>query len=333
MQVIDNIADIDVQQWDALLKSSRTRSIFQSKEYYGFISSLPMIESFVYAVNGDDGILRGLVVGYIQKDGGLLKGYFSRRAIINGGVLLDDSITDEELSALLRALRKGLRKNAIYIETRNLFDYSRYRLVFEDNGFLYEPHLNFHVDTTSEDIVNKKLANSRKRYLKTSFREGAEIVEAHSLEDIREFYAILHDLYINKVKTPLFPILFFEYLYQQDFSKFLLVKLKGKIIGGIVCVCLSDYAVYEWFVCGEDGVYKNIHPSTVATYAGIRYAAQNNYKYFDFMGAGRPDKSYGVREFKSKFGGRLVEHGRFLCVLNGPLFLIGKVGLMMIKKL
>jgi lipid II:glycine glycyltransferase (peptidoglycan interpeptide bridge formation enzyme) len=42
------------------------------------------------------------------------------------------------------------------------------------------------------------------------------------------------------------------------------------------------------------------------------------------MGAGKPDEGYGVREFKAKFGGTLVEHGRFLCVLNKSQYRIGE---------
>jgi serine/alanine adding enzyme len=48
------------------------------------------------------------------------------------------------------------------------------------------------------------------------------------------------------------------------------------------------------------------------------------------MGAGKPDEGYGVREFKSKFGGELVEHGRFLFVCNPRLYALGKY---IVKKL
>jgi serine/alanine adding enzyme len=34
----------------------------------------------------------------------------------------------------------------------------------------------------------------------------------------------------------------------------------------------------------------------------------------DFGGAGRPDEAYGVRDFKAKYGGELVEHGRDVLV-------------------
>ena len=45
------------------------------------------------------------------------------------------------------------------------------------------------------------------------------------------------------------------------------------------------------------------------------------------MGAGTPDSDYGVREFKSKFGGELVEYGRYVKINKPLLFSIGKFGL------
>ena len=116
-----------------------------------------------------------------------------------------------------------------------------------------------------------------------------------------------------------------------DFSKFLLVEYQGEIVGGTVCV-FDDETVYEWFACGKDGMFKNIFPSTLATWAGIRFAAQTDHQRFDMMGAGAPgDKGYGVRDFKAKFGGELVEYGRFKCILNKPLYSIGKLGVKLMK--
>ena len=50
------------------------------------------------------------------------------------------------------------------------------------------------------------------------------------------------------------------------------------------------------------------------------------------MGAGQPNVPYGVRNFKAEFGGTLVEHGRFLCVVNPLLFKIGTLGVKIQKQ-
>ena len=333
MRIIENIKDVDIQQWNQLLQSSRTKSFFQTQDCYELYAvNDSFMKPFFMGVE-DRGLLKGVIVGYIQADGGIVKRFLSRRAIVNSGPLLADDISDEALVMLLNHCKKSLRGTAIYIEFRNYEDYSQYKDVFHRCGFEYVPHYNFHIDTTSEDVVNQNLGKSRKRDIRTSFRDGAEIVENPTMEDIRQFYDILNNLYIKKVKTPLYPLSFYEYLFQQPYSKFLLVRLNDKIVGGTVCVTQPGHAVYEWFACGEDGVYKNIYPSTVATYAAIQYAANNGYHHFDMMGAGKPDESYGVREFKAKFGGQLMEHGRFQTVLNPLLYKIGVMGVTIMKKL
>ena len=305
---------------------------FQTEECFSFYRSLGFIEPFRCSVERD-GVEKGRMVGYIQKDGGKLKQFFSRRAIINGGPMLADDITEDELTGLLTKCKRELKKKAIYIETRNFDDYARYKEIFSRAGYNYEPHYNFHVDTSSIDIVEANMGKSRKRDVKTSLRDGAFVVENPTSDEVKDFYRVLEHLYKTKVKTPLFPFSFFERLYRSSFGRFLLVKYDERIVGGTVCVC-GENVMYEWFACGEDGVHKNIYPSTLATYAGIRYAAEHGYARFDMMGAGAPnDGGYGVRDFKAKFGGQLVEHGRFKCVLNKPLYLVGTLGVKIIKRL
>ena len=283
--------------------------------------------------------LKGLIVGYITRDRSALKQFFTRRAIIIGGPLLAEDISDEALSALLNTVKNlpSLQGRAgerlpIYIETRNFHDYSRWKSVYEANGFAYQPHLNFHVDTSSVEVVDKNLGKSRKRDIRTTIRDGVTPVLNPTIEQVREYYAILKDLYTTKVKTPLFSWHFFEQLYHTDHGRFILTEYQGKIIGGTVCVVLPNKAVYEWFVCGVDGVYEHIFPSSYATYLGIRYAAENGCQIFDMMGAGKPEEAYGVRDFKARFGGEQVEHGRYLCICKPLLYWIGKTGVKMLKR-
>ena len=300
--------------------------------------------------------LKGVIVGYITRERNSIKQLLTCRAIIIGGPLLADDATDEEVAALLKAVAecraysvecKGnenskavtsastpytLRPTPIYIETRNFHDYSKWRNIFEANGFAYQPHLNFHVDTSSVEMVDKNLGKSRKRDIRTTIRDGVTPVYQPTLNQIKEYYQILLNLYTTKVKTPLFSWNFFEQLHRTEHARFILTEYQGRIIGGTVCVELPNRALYEWFACGKDGLYDHIYPSCYATYLGIKYAAESGCQIFDMMGAGKPDEAYGVRDFKAKFGGELVEHGRFLCVRKPLLYKLGKLGVKILKK-
>jgi len=323
MTIHNNISQINILQWEALIQGNSTASFFQTAECYHFYASLDFLKPFVYGVSENDKLV-GVMCGYVIADGNVAKKFFSRRAIVPGGLLLDADISSEALQNLLQAATRQLSSKAIYLEIRNYNDYSLHRAGIEAAGFVYNAHLNFHVATPDVESALMKLNTTKRRDVKLSRKEGAEWSETKDPNDVRAYFEVLRDLYTLKVKTPLFPYAFFEKLVQLENGKLFVIKHQDKVIGGSVCVALPGGALYEWFVCGLDGQIKNVYPSTIATWAAIEYAASNGYERFDMMGAGKPDEGYGVRDFKSKFGGELVEHGRFLYVCMPRLFKLGK---------
>jgi len=330
---------------------------FQTDAAYEFFASLP--ELFIpFRVETP----HARCIGYLTNENlhngvrhqcvkNAIKQFLTCRAIIIGGPELREGCTPEEVTELMKAVvSKCKAMGAIYIETRNFNDYSQWRSGFEAAGFTYEPHNNFHIPTKSfagdigyriqdtgeidyTKVVNGLMGKGRIRDIKTSFRDGAVVIDHPTIEQVREYYQILKHLYTTKVKTPLFPLSFFEALYNHPDGRFILVALNGEIIGGTVCVEQEGRCLYEWFVAGRDGEWKSIFPSSVATYAGIRYAAEHNLPRFDMMGAGTPQEAYGVRDFKARFGGELVEHGRYKYICKPLLYKLGELGVAILKKL
>ena len=350
--------DIDLQQWQALIDRSPYATWFQTKEAYEFYAALSSeLIPFAFGIEeyrGDEAMrqlgdkdgsrLVGVIVGYITRERNAIKQFFTRRAIIIGGPVIDEDATAEEVAALLNAVKKLQRSDLqpkgrttatrstglspIYIETRNFHDYSKWKSVFEANGFAYQPHYDIHVHCDAAHQMSER----RQRELKRAFKNGAEIIEAQSEQQIRDWYQILSQLYCEKVRTPLFSEEFFLQFYRNGVGKYLLVKYQGKVIGGMMCPILKNKAIYEWYVCGLDEEYRELYPSVMATYAAIEYAKAKGLPLFDFMGAGKPTVPYGVRDFKMEFGGHLVEHGRFLCIRRPLLYWIGKLGVKWIKR-
>ena len=326
---------IDRQQWTELVQTSETGTWFQSPEAYDFFASLPDIFTpFVVGIGRP--ILRAICVGYVTKDPNPLKQYFTRRAIIIGGPCLADDCSNEEVSALMNAVKNHLSftpsfihsfiHSPIFIETRNFNNFSPWREAFEAAGFTYRPHLNFHISTEG---FEDRLSDNRKRQIrKAKTLVTSELATSES--DIREWYNVLSQLYRTKVKTPLFPLEFFLEAYRRKIGHFLLVKHAGHVIGGSMLV-QDEKCTYEWFECGLNAEFKDQYPSVMATYSGIRFAQQQGCSRYDMMGAGEPDKPYGVRDFKSEFGGQLVEHGRFLHVCHPFLYRLGKLAVKIVK--
>ena len=346
--------EIDFTQWQALVDQSPTASWFQTPEAYDFNMSVPS-EMMPHAIGVEEnGVLKGVVVVYLTKDKNPIKQFLTRRAIIVGGPLLADVISDEALAALLKAVKeckveivkcKGIengradalvsrlialsphRLTPIYIETRNFHDYSKWRHIFEQCGFAYQPHLNIQVTCNT----THSMSDQRIRQVKKAIKNGVEIAEAQSEQEICDWYQILKQLYRSKVRTPLWSEEFFLQFYRNGVGKYLLVKYNGKVIGGMMCPVFNNKAIYEWYVCGLDEEYRELYPSVMATYAAIEYAKKQDIEIFDFMGAGKPDIPYGVRDFKMEFGGEQVEHGRYLYICKSLLYKIGKIVVKMLK--
>jgi len=356
MTIVSHITDINRSQWSTLAKESPTGSWFQSPEAFDFFVSQPdLFRPFVVCIPK-----RAVCVGYLTVEKSRLKQLATARAIIIGGPALADGCTDEEVVALMNEVRSTCKAmGTIYIETRNFNDYSPWRQGFEKAGFRYEEHCNFHIATEAfaianqneraeryenqnenenreiayEKVVNGLMGKNRVRDIKTSFRDGATVIDHPTIEQVREYYQTLQHLYTTKVKTPLFPLSFFEQLYKHKDGRFILVEYQGQIVGGTVCVAQEGRCLYEWFVAGRDGEWKTIFPSSVATYAGIRYAAEHDMPRFDMMGAGTPNEAYGVRDFKARFGGELVEHGRYKMICKPLLYQCGVLGVKLLKVL
>ena len=327
--MIKRVEEILENEWAMLLDMSSTASWFQTKQAYDFFASLPSVlfpfGCGVYRGN----ILKGVCIGFVTMENNPVMQFFTRRAIINGGPLLAEDATQEEVTSLMLTIRESLQQMSwkqcpIYIEIRNFNDYSRYKNAFLQAGFAYKEHLNFHVPTMSQEQVLQQMDEGRRRNVRATIKAGATIVENPSSKQVQEFYGILQNLYRQKIRLPLFSLAFFEALRDVHDSVFLFVEYKGKIIGGTVCVLLKSRCMYEWYVCGEDGVYEGVYPSSYATYAGLQSAFRNNIPLFDMMGAGVPNKPNGVRDFKARFGGELVENGRFLSVIQPSLFRLGE---------
>lgn len=326
MIIVRTYSEIDKQDWRLLAETSPLSTWFQTDEAYRFYQSVSDMCAFVYGVMEEDKLV-GVIVGYTTQEKCKLKQYFTARAIVVGGPLLDENISESALTILLQTVKKQ-QGEAIYIEMRNLHDYSRWKTVFMTNGFAYQPHLNIQVACNDQHSMSEQ----RQRQVKKALKNGAEICEASSEQEIRDWYQILRQLYRQKVRTPLWSEAFFLQFYRNGVGKYLLVKYNGKVIGGMMCPIFAGKAIYEWYVCGLDEEYKEQFPSVMATYAAIEYAKQNGIPMFDFMGAGVPDKPYGVRDFKMEFGGEAVEYGRYLHIRKPLLYKIGKIGVKWLKR-
>ncbi len=322
-----NIEKVNRKLWEEFSNAHPNSNFFQSPDYYDFYGSMDsLFEPVGIFAEDSNGQIAGVLIAVILKEKGYLTGIVSKRCIVYGGPIVRDN-DNELVDLLVKALIKKVKSKSIYIEFRNLFELSGCKNHFENNGFEYLEHLNFILEVSDVEENLAKLHNSRRRQIKKGINSGSEITEAKDINEVREFYNLLKKLYKEKVRKPLPDFSLFENFFRNPkLGKIFLVQYEGKIIGGAMCPIFKD-TIYEFYLSGLDKEYKEIYPSVLATWAPIEFAANKQMKYFDFLGAGPADKESGVRDFKSKFGGELVNYGRFIRVNNPFLYTIGKMGL------
>lgn len=322
---------IDFNAWDEFVKNCADGTVFQSSETYQLFQSSKKFEPVPILVSENKDI-RGVLLAVIIKEYVGKLGFFTSRTVIYGGPIIDapEEEYDLVLDLLLKELTRKVKNRSIFIQFRNFSDMEKRKETFRKNGYYFLERLNYLVDTSDEQIIKKNVSKSKLRQVKKGLASGAKIISPQNEGQVKEFYQILYRLYKFKVKKPLPDYSFFKSFYKQTEESQLgiirLIEYENKIIGGIVSPISQDKVIYEWYICGLDQDYKNLYPSVLATWAAIDYAQKNNIQCFDFMGVGTPDKDYGVREFKAKFGGEMVNYGRFGRINNEFLYAITEVG-------
>lgn len=335
-----DIEKISRCKWREFVLGHPQGNVFQTPDMYDLFQATKNYQPFTAAVLDKFEKIVGIVNVVVQRENPGALGYFSSRAVVWGGPLVDGSSTQNSqiiLDCLLEAMIAKLKNKSIYIQFRNLFDLNAFSRVFARHGFKQLEHLNYIVETNDANATMKRISKSKVRQIKKSLEAGAKIIEPESLEQVKEFYGLLSHLYKTKVKMPLPDWSFFENFYELSkralLGKYFLIEYQDEIIGGIMCPITPNKYIYEWYVCGLDQKYKEVFPSILATWAPIAYANANGIAGFDFLGAGKPDKDYGVREFKSKFGGGLVAFGRFERINHPLLHKMGKIGIQLLSKI
>ncbi len=284
----------------------------------------------------------------LLKPFGNLYSLLTSRTLVDGGPPMAPGTRLQQeliLKLLLEGLHTRVKKRSIFTRFRNSFDLDDMKPLFREMGYKWQDRLNLLVDTTAAEKAWKEMTNNRRRQVRMSFDNGATIINHPTIKQVSDFYDMLKIHYQTKVKKPLPGKDFFLALHHlarpegkqekgsqspvhQPAVRFFLVGHNDQIIGGSVCVLKNNHSMHEWYACGLDQEYKKqrIYPSVLSTWAAMEFAANNNIPSFDFLGMGRPEVPYGVRDFKKEFGGMSVNHGRFQKINRRILYTLAEVG-------
>jgi len=168
---LNNIASDTIENWNRFLKKQPNNTIFQSPEMFAFYQKVKNFTPFVFIAENEQNEITGVLLAVLIKEGKGLKGYFSSRAVVYGGPLVQEDEKINILDELLKALVKNLKNKTIFIQFRNFFEWNEEeKQVFNTHGFAFRERLNLLVDTSGEKAFWSGLSESRRRQLKKGLK-------------------------------------------------------------------------------------------------------------------------------------------------------------------
>jgi len=320
---MDIVRKLDEHLWRKFVQNHPDSRIFHTPEMFQVFARTEGYRPTLWAaVEKDDRVLALLLPVEIT----LMHGWarrFTSRAVAYGSVLCAAGDPGQQaLGALLQAYQREIKGRLMFTELRNLSDLTDLQPTLNSSGFIHEEHLNYLLDLkrTPDEIWQSIRSNARRNINKA--RKSQVVIEpVNCAEQVSLAYGLLRDTY-QRLRVPLaHATLFqsaFEILSPPGLLRILVAKLKDTPIG-VMTLLLHKDIVHYWYT-GILREYASFRPNDLLVWHALEWGSQNGFSVFDFGGAGKPDEEYGVRDFKAKFGGRLVNYGRNVCV-HSPLIL------------
>jgi hypothetical protein len=288
------------------------------------------------AMNSDGQILALLLPTQITLGNGLAR-FFTTRAVAYGSVLYRDASGGKEgLDLLLRTYVQEVNRDVLFTELRNQSDLGDVQQALTHCGFVYEGHLNYRIalNRPPDEILRSLGPRTRKHVRRGLRRAEVKIEEGFEKADVYRTYEVLQRTYAA-AQVPLTDRTMFEaafdILYPLGMVKFHLAKVGETDVAASVELLYKDVC-YGWYG-GINRAYASYTPSELLTWHLLHWGAVNGYRVYDFGGAGKPGEPYGVRDFKAKFGGELVNYGRNTYYHAPQRLALSKVGYQIFRRL
>ncbi|WP_321479665.1 GNAT family N-acetyltransferase [uncultured Bacteroides sp.] len=283
-------------------------NIFHSRELFLMYEAAPgYTPILIVASEGDKFIAKMLIT--IRRNTRFFPPNFIKRCEIYGtGEYLDEQIDQESIfGEILEHFTNDVLREAFFIEFRNLENPMFAYKYFRKNHYFPVNWLRVHNSLHSLKYAEERFSTSRIRQIKKGLKNGAEVYEAHSIEEIKGFSRIMKRIYSSRIRRYFPGFEFFKHMdtrmIHEGLGKIFIVKYKEKIIGGSVCV-YSGKNAYLWFSGGMRKTHVLQYPGVLSVWAAIKDAYENGFEHIEFIDVGLPFSKHGYRDFVLRFGGK-----------------------------
>lgn len=330
---ISDASNIDREKWSEFANAHAHGTVFHTPYMYDTWDSAINHESFAYFAINEDKQISALLVGFYQTVKPVILAGLSRRAVMLQAPIYNDP---EALKVLLTHYLQKTPSKAVYTEIRNHYLDADYRQICESLDFTWEGHYNIIKPIPSScEALWKETGRKRKDGINKARKSNFEIFAVTSLQAVENFYPLLRQKY-SDLKLPIPDKGFFENCLRNDVlssCKFFELSENGNVRISLLAF-LYKKTLHALFIgIDQDPDFIRKRPVDFFYHEVMRWCIENEVRYFDWMGAGRPGVPYGVRDFKLQYGGDLIDFGRFVKVHKPLMMFIAKAGFRAMQKM
>jgi len=287
MEVIE--LEKEDSRWEEFLRNN-THLVFHTPQYKKFIE-----EAFgcKYKVLGvvDDGVR--LIFPMVE-----VKSWLFGRRIISSAYIEYGGFAGEEkyVADMLNYLNQNY-SNYDYLEIRGGME-SKFDLSSLIKKDWYK---RFVLKLFSEDETWRNIQESKRKAVKKALKE----VSVKDVTEIKELY----ELYCQNMRrfgSPPYSKKYFESFYTNlvscGLAKIIGSYYQGKLVSALLGFCYKERV--HILIAVSDPKYQEYRPNDAMHWEFIKWACNNNYKWFDF---GRVREASGQFEYKQKWGPEMLD--------------------------
>lgn len=221
-----------------------------------------------------------------------------------------DSI--QSLGALIAEHDEQMRRRVLFAEVRPLNPSGPERLALERSGYSHLEYLNFILDTSQPpETLWNQLGDSTKSGIRKCERRRFDIRQLCGPESVDALYNCLRLTY-GRADVPLADFSLFE-AAQRILAPLNMIEVNAVFDGpkllAAASMLLFNKQAFAWY--GGSNRLTGVSPAAFLQWHELEWGHNHGIERYDFGGAGWPNVPYGVRDFKSQFGGELVCYGRY----------------------
>jgi serine/alanine adding enzyme len=320
--------ELDTDQWLKFVKNNNRANIFHTPYMMEIFNSTKNYKPILvaYVDENTNEILSLTILVQITLYNGLLARFTSRTVSYGGIIHTEDASGIASVKSLLKEYDQIYKKQVLYTEIRNISSTNMIRENLEQVGYNFSDFVNYIIELKRpRDELFNSFSKSLRRNIRKSMKNGFCIERIKDISQIAVLYDLLQKSY-SRGKVPLPDISLFEstfkVLYKRNLLNIFLLKHENTYVAGRV-ILSSKKTLFDWYA-GSNPEYNKLYPNEYLIWYIMRCARRTGYTKFDFGGAGVPDEKYGVRDFKSRFNGDLVNYGRYTKINQKTILSISK---------